>query len=97
MTIDEIFLSIVEFGKQQCIYGFLLCLLNGYAAFHMLQYPFVSFSVDFSCSFIPSSESQAMVTRSHYTPSTNLINSCSNNDIQQCDKVKHRVGVGAGV
>jgi len=84
MTVDEIFLSIGELGRQQCIYGFLLCLLNGYAAFHMLQYPFVSFSVDFSCSFFPS-ESQAMVTRSHITPSTNLTNSCPNNDIQQCD------------
>ena len=85
MTIDEIFLSIGELGRQQCIYGFLLCLLNGYAAFHMLQYPFVSFSVDFSCSYIPSSESPTEVTRSHFTPSTNLTNSCPGNDIQQCD------------
>ena len=85
MTIDEIFLSIGELGRQQCIYGFLLCLLNGYAAFHMLQYPFVSFSVDFSCSYIPSSESPAEVTRSHFTPSTNLTNLCPGNDIQQCD------------
>ena len=83
MTIDDIFLNIGELGRQQCIYGFLLCLLNGYAAFHMLQYPFVSFNVDFSCSFIPSSEFE--VTRSHFTPSTNLSNSCPDHDISQCD------------
>ena len=97
MTVDEIFLSIGELGRQQYIYGFLLCLLNGYAAFHMLQYPFVSFSVDFSCSYIPSSESPSLVTRSHLTPSTNLTNSCPNNDIQLCDDLYFFTGTRSSI
>ena len=72
MSVDEIFLSIGELGKQQCIYGFLLCLLNGYAAFHMLQYPFVSFSVDFTCSTRVSLQS-------------NVTNQCPDNEASQCD------------
>ena len=71
MSIDEIFLSIGELGKRQCLYGFLLCLLNGYAAFHMLQYPFVSFNVDFSCN-----------TRAN--PLTNVSNTCPDGDSDQC-------------
>ena len=69
MSIDEIFLSIGELGKRQCILSFLLCLLNGYAAFHMLQYPFISFSVDFSCS----DQSRS-----------NVSNSCPGDDSAQC-------------
>ena len=72
MSIDEIFLSIGELGKQQCIYGFLLCLLNGYAAFHMLQYPFVSFPVDFTCS-------------TRVPQQRNVSNECPNNEVSQCD------------
>jgi len=49
MDIDEIFREIGELGRQQCIYGACFCLMNGYAAFHMLQYAFVSFAVDFTC------------------------------------------------
>ena len=72
MSIDEIFLSIGELGKQQCIYGFLLCLLNGYAAFHMLQYPFVSFRVDFTCtSLVPDV--------------TNVSNTCPDNLADKCE------------
>ena len=37
MDIDEIFKEIGELGRQQCIYGACFCLMNGYAAFHMLQ------------------------------------------------------------
>ena len=37
MDIDEIFREIGELGRQQCIYGACFCLMNGYAAFHMLQ------------------------------------------------------------
>ena len=38
MDIDAIFREIGELGLcQQCIYGACLCLMNMYAAFHMLQ------------------------------------------------------------
>jgi len=49
MDIDEIFRVIGELGRQQKLYGFSLCVLNLYAAMHMLQYAFVSFQVDFEC------------------------------------------------
>jgi len=49
MDIDEIFRDIGELGRQQWIYGSCMCLMNGYAAFHMLQYAFVSFAIDFTC------------------------------------------------
>ena len=44
MDIDEIFREIGELGRQQCIYGACFCLMNGYAAFHMLQVFVVSMS-----------------------------------------------------
>jgi len=72
MSIDDIFLSIGELGRRQIIYGFLLCLLNGYAAFHMLQYPFVSFNIDFTCSTrVPSLR--------------NLSNTCPDDLTTNCD------------
>ena len=37
MDIDAIFIEIGELGRQQRIYGACFCLMNGYAAFHMLQ------------------------------------------------------------
>ena len=37
MDIDAIFREIGELGPQQRMYGGCLCLMNGYAAFHMLQ------------------------------------------------------------
>jgi len=49
MDIDLILSDIGELGRQQLIYCSCFCLLNVYAAFHMLQYAFVSFHVDFSC------------------------------------------------
>jgi len=49
MDIDAIFREIGELGPQQRMYGGCLCLMNGYAAFHMLQYAFVSFAVDYTC------------------------------------------------
>ena len=73
MSVDEIFLSIGEFGREQRLYGFLLCVLNsGYAAFHMLQYPFVSFPVDFTCS-------------TRVPQQRNVSNECPNNEVSQCD------------
>ena len=72
MSIDDIFLSIGELGRRQIIYGFLLNLLNGYAAFHMLQYPFVSFNIDFTCSTrVPSPR--------------NLSNTCPDDLTSNCD------------
>jgi len=49
MDIDAIFREIGELGPQQRLYGGCMCLMNGYAAFHMLQYAFVSFAVDYTC------------------------------------------------
>jgi len=49
MDIDSIFKEIGELGTQQKKYGVALCFLNIYAAFHMLQYAFVSFPVDYIC------------------------------------------------
>ena len=71
MSIDAIFLSIGELGKQQCIYGGLLCLLNGLAAFHMLQYTFVSFDVDFTC----------------ISSEKNYSNECPDNSVAACSDV----------
>ena len=71
MSIDAIFLSIGELGKQQCIYGGLLCLLNGLAAFHMLQYTFVGFDVDFTC----------------ISGGQNYSNECPDNSVSACSDV----------
>jgi len=49
MDIDSILQDVGELGRQQIIYCSCFCLLNLYAAFHMLQYAFVSFHVDYSC------------------------------------------------
>jgi len=49
MDIDSVFKEIGELGKQQQKYGVALCFLNIYAAFHMLQYAFVSFPVNYEC------------------------------------------------
>ena len=37
MDIDGVFRAIGELGRQQLIYATYLCLLNVYAAFHMIQ------------------------------------------------------------
>ena len=91
MSIDEIFLSIGELGRQQCIYGFLLCLLNGYAAFHMLQYPFVSFNVDFTCSSslaVAAAQSPPQPgagEHEHFEPATNVSNTCPGGEVRACE------------
>ena len=71
MSIDAVFLSIGELGRQQCIYGGLLCLINGLAAFHMLQYAFVSFHVDFTC----------------ISSGQNYSNECPDNSVANCDDI----------
>ena len=71
MSIDAVFLSIGELGRQQCIYGGLLCLINGLAAFHMLQYAFVSFDVDFTCT----------------SAGRNYSNECPDNSLSSCQDV----------
>ena len=45
MDIDAIFKEIGELGPQQRIYGGCMCLMNGYAAFHMLQVLYCCFVI----------------------------------------------------
>lgn len=81
MDIDLVFKEIGELGKQQQKYGAALCLLNVYAAFHMLQYAFVSFPVNYECQ-----NDKEMVE-----------NQCLNNNRFNCKNLKFNVDTKSSI
>ncbi len=49
LDVDLVYSDIGELGRGQTKFALGLCLLNAYNAWHMLQYSFVGFAVDFDC------------------------------------------------
>ncbi len=49
LDIDRVYGDIGELGRGQWAFGAVVFLLNGYNAWHMLQYTFVGYAMDFRC------------------------------------------------